>query len=200
MQSLANFDIDKLQEQNGEIGYYNNFVTKMGKELPHDFVLDVSRAIVRNNTILLLLNEIPDANIVTQIGDSIFEFTVTYVKNNDCVRQLYQSTYDDKLNEIIRILRDESAHVKQKLLNGEFDPRRVAFMKSHQYNPGAWKSYFDKQEIREKKEKNRETVDLYTCSRCKGNKHQTMQLQTRSSDEPMTTFVTCVTCGFTFRE
>lgn len=35
----------------------------------------------------------------------------------------------------------------------------------------------------------------FTCGKCGGNKCHYYQLQTRSSDEPMTTFVTCITCG-----
>jgi len=39
------------------------------------------------------------------------------------------------------------------------------------------------------------TCDMFTCSKCKENKTTYFQLQTRSADEPMTTFVTCVNCG-----
>ena len=34
----------------------------------------------------------------------------------------------------------------------------------------------------------------FTCSRCKSKKTQYYQLQTRSADEPMTTFVNCLNC------
>mmetsp|Transcript_13805 Transcript_13805/g.25677 ORF Transcript_13805/g.25677 Transcript_13805/m.25677 type:complete len:142 (-) Transcript_13805:54-479(-) len=36
---------------------------------------------------------------------------------------------------------------------------------------------------------------LFTCGKCKGTKTTYFQMQTRSSDEPMTTFVTCLTCN-----
>jgi transcription elongation factor S-II len=36
---------------------------------------------------------------------------------------------------------------------------------------------------------------MFTCGKCKGTKTTYFQMQTRSSDEPMTTFVTCVTCN-----
>lgn len=36
---------------------------------------------------------------------------------------------------------------------------------------------------------------LFQCGRCKGSKTTYYQMQTRSSDEPMTTFVTCLACG-----
>jgi len=36
---------------------------------------------------------------------------------------------------------------------------------------------------------------MFTCGKCKGVKTTYFQMQTRSSDEPMTTFVTCLTCN-----
>ena len=36
---------------------------------------------------------------------------------------------------------------------------------------------------------------FFTCNRCKSKKTTYYQLQTRSADEPMTTYVTCVNCG-----
>ncbi|KAG2427388.1 hypothetical protein HYH02_014608 [Chlamydomonas schloesseri] len=39
------------------------------------------------------------------------------------------------------------------------------------------------------------TTDMFQCGRCKQRKTTYYQLQTRSADEPMTTFVTCMNCG-----
>ena len=38
-------------------------------------------------------------------------------------------------------------------------------------------------------------TDAYTCGRCFKKECTYYQLQTRSADEPMTTFVTCLNCG-----
>ncbi|KAI8144239.1 transcription elongation factor S-II [Fennellomyces sp. T-0311] len=38
-------------------------------------------------------------------------------------------------------------------------------------------------------------TDMFMCGKCKGRKTTYFQMQTRSADEPMTTFVTCVNCG-----
>ncbi|RUP07332.1 transcription elongation factor S-II, partial [Jimgerdemannia flammicorona] len=37
-------------------------------------------------------------------------------------------------------------------------------------------------------------TDMFLCGRCKGRKCTYFQMQTRSADEPMTTFVTCTIC------
>jgi transcription elongation factor S-II len=36
---------------------------------------------------------------------------------------------------------------------------------------------------------------FFTCNKCKSKKTTYYQLQTRSADEPMTTFVSCLNCG-----
>lgn len=38
-------------------------------------------------------------------------------------------------------------------------------------------------------------VGFFTCNKCKSNKTTYYQLQTRSADEPMTTYVSCLNCG-----
>jgi DNA-directed RNA polymerase subunit M/transcription elongation factor TFIIS len=37
--------------------------------------------------------------------------------------------------------------------------------------------------------------DLFKCPRCHKSKTIHCEVQTRSSDEPMTTFITCLECG-----
>eukprot|EP01061_Rhynchopus_euleeides_P036222 TRINITY_DN6108_c0_g1_i1.p1 TRINITY_DN6108_c0_g1~~TRINITY_DN6108_c0_g1_i1.p1 ORF type:complete len:574 (+),score=238.03 TRINITY_DN6108_c0_g1_i1:90-1811(+) len=41
----------------------------------------------------------------------------------------------------------------------------------------------------------RAETDQFKCGRCKKNRTTYFQMQTRSADEPMTTFVTCLDCG-----
>ena len=36
---------------------------------------------------------------------------------------------------------------------------------------------------------------MFKCGKCKSTKTRYYQLQTRSADEPMTTYVTCIGCG-----
>ena len=38
-------------------------------------------------------------------------------------------------------------------------------------------------------------TDTFTCRKCKKKKCSYYQMQTRSADEPMTTFVSCLSCG-----
>ena len=42
-------------------------------------------------------------------------------------------------------------------------------------------------------------TDEYKCGRCKMSKCSYYQAQTRSADEPTTTFLTCLNCGHKWR-
>ena len=42
--------------------------------------------------------------------------------------------------------------------------------------------------------------DMFKCGRCRKNQCTYFQMQTRSADEPMTTFVTCVNCNNRYAE
>ena len=44
-------------------------------------------------------------------------------------------------------------------------------------------------------EEDKATTDMFQCSRCRERKCTYYQLQTRSADEPMTTYITCVKCN-----
>lgn len=46
---------------------------------------------------------------------------------------------------------------------------------------------------------NQSMTDEYKCGKCKQRKCKYSQAQTRSADEPMTTFVTCLVCGNRWR-
>ena len=41
----------------------------------------------------------------------------------------------------------------------------------------------------------KQIASLFTCGKCKSTKTTSYQVQTRSADEPMTVFVTCMDCG-----
>ena len=45
------------------------------------------------------------------------------------------------------------------------------------------------------KENNQQGSTFFKCSKCRQNNCVYFQMQTRSADEPMTTFITCLNCG-----
>ncbi|KAL1149244.1 hypothetical protein V6Z11_A10G179300 [Gossypium hirsutum] len=90
--------------------------------------------------------------------------------------------------------------LRRKVLLGEVKPERLITM-----TPEEMASEQRQREINEIKEKAlfdcergvapKATTDQFKCGRCGQRKTTYYQMQTRSADEPMTTYVTCVNCN-----
>lgn len=57
------------------------------------------------------------------------------------------------------------------------------------------KEYHIKRLLAAKKEEEEDFTGVFTCGKCRSKKTTYYQMQTRSADEPMTSFVTCLKCG-----
>jgi len=55
-----------------------------------------------------------------------------------------------------------------------------------------------KKEMEEYKKNDVKSSSAFKCSKCKKSKCSVTQKQTRAGDEPATTFVTCLECGYNF--
>lgn len=98
-----------------------------------------------------------------------------------------RSIYNNLTQDIINQINDETikAHV-------------VAFMTHQELCPEIWKELIDAKAKRDanKYETNiAAATDTFTCRKCKGNQCTYYQLQTRSADEPMTCYISCINCG-----
>ena len=86
-----------------------------------------------------------------------------------------------------------------ELVNSEtIKAHSIAFMTHQEMLPEKWKDLIDAKIKRDKHkfENNIEAAtDTFTCRKCKKNQCTYYQMQTRSADEPMTTFVQCISCG-----
>lgn len=92
----------------------------------------------------------------------------------------------------------ENADVLSMISSKKIKPHELAFMTHQDMNPNMWAKIIEDKKNRDKNKyelKIEASTDLFTCRACKSNKCTYTQLQTRSADEPMTTFVTCLECG-----
>ena len=83
------------------------------------------------------------------------------------------------------------------VLSGEIKAHEIAFMAHHEMMPEKWDARIKAKSSRDKNkfEQNVEAMtDTFTCRKCKGKQCTYMQAQTRSADEGITTFITCVNC------
>ena len=156
---------------------------------------------LRYESIDKLESFIKDKNKCTQIEDSVYNFSSDYVEKN-CVQEIIQDIYMNKLDDILANI-DSSKLNNNYLLNAilknEIDLNDIANLQPHHLFPENWKKIIDRRVLIEDKKKNMSTTDIFECRKCNKRKCSVYQMQTRSADEPMTTFVNCLTCGASWK-
>jgi transcription elongation factor S-II len=88
--------------------------------------------------------------------------------------------------------------VKEKIKTGVLITKDLAYKTHQEIYPEKWKQMMDNKKIRLENKyfpKIEASTDTFECRRCKKNRCTYYQAQTRSADEPMTVFVTCLECG-----
>ena len=91
----------------------------------------------------------------------------------------------------------------KRLKKKEFPVENIAFMTPSELFPEHWKELIRKRELHQEfmySKKVESYSTLYECGRCHKKKVSYYQLQTRSADEPMTTFFECLECGKKWRK
>jgi DNA-directed RNA polymerase subunit M/transcription elongation factor TFIIS len=120
---------------------------------------------------------------------------------------LFQTVYKAVVRRILGNIYPSSyvhnEHLHKQLQSGDLSLETLRSMSILDMNPGLYKELYDRQLLREQAqlEGNKAVAsELFTCSRCKKNQCSYYQLQTRSADEPMTTFITCLNCNKRWKE
>ena len=101
------------------------------------------------------------------------------------------------LNKLRSVYANLTPEILSKLSNGDIKSFSIAFMTHQELVPQRWAELIENKMKRDKSkyENNIEAAtDTFQCRKCKSNKCTYYQMQTRSADEPMTTFVTCIVC------
>jgi transcription elongation factor S-II len=138
--------------------------------------------------------------ISTNIEKGIFNWAIQHASKNNIVKKwsnpFFVTLYIDHLRSVYMNLKKPD--VSSAVISGNIKSQEIAFMTHQEICPDKWKQLIEDKKVRDKQkyEPNIEaSTDNFTCNKCKSKKCTYYQLQTRSADEPMTTFVTCLECG-----
>uniref|UniRef100_A0A8C6SGQ3 Transcription elongation factor n=1 Tax=Neogobius melanostomus TaxID=47308 RepID=A0A8C6SGQ3_9GOBI len=133
-------------------------------------------------------------HLAAQIEDQIFqEFKSTDIK------------YKTRLRSRISNLKDQkNPELRRNVLSGNIGPERIASMTAEDMASAELKQIREtltKESIREHQlsRVGGTETDMFVCSKCKSKNCTYNQVQTRSADEPMTTFVVCNNCGYRWK-
>lgn len=122
----------------------------------------------------------------------------------DCIFSEFKNTdmkYKNRVRSRIANLKDaKNPNLRRNVLCGNVAPDRIARMTAEEMASDELKEMrknLTKEAIRDHQmaRTGGTETDLFTCGKCKKKNCTYTQVQTRSADEPMTTFVFCNECG-----
>jgi len=153
----------------------------------------------RSNIVKKLNEKIKNEKHSLNLEKGIFNYTLKEADQKKVLKKwdnrIFILIYVDRLRSIYTNL---NPTIIKDINDGTIKAHKIAFMTHQELAPDKWQDFIDAKIKRDKYkfETNMEAAtDTFTCRKCKVNKCTYYQMQTRSADEPMTTFVTCINCG-----
>ena len=166
---------------------------------------------IRNEIEKILYEVIKNKKITKQVECGLYNWTIEYAEKNDLIKKWsnlkFKNLYLRKAMSLYDNL-NKKGYIKNKRLltrlkKKEFEASKLAFMSPQDLFPENWMKEIDElNKINSKAWEDRIELatDEFQCNRCKKRLCAYYELQTRSGDEAMTCFITCLNCGKRWRQ
>ena len=145
------------------------------------------------------------------IERSIYNYSIKKANENYIVKKWdnkkFKSIYFNKVRAVYTNLKSNS-YVNNKsfldrVIKNEIKTKDIANLKNHEVFPEYWKEKIDIKMKRDQmlfEMKPESMTDAFLCKKCKKRECSYYEVQTRSADEPMTVFVSCLNCKTRWRQ
>ena len=169
---------------------------------PDEFRKNVRAKLTERFVNAMNMNQDAAANAALNLERGIYNYTLRESDTKNIVKKwdngYFVQIYADRLRTVCINMGND--HINQLIATKQIKPHELAFMTHQTMNPDKWGELIKAKQMRDKHKyetKVEASTDNFTCpnSKCRSTKCTYYQLQTRSADEPMTTFVTCIDCG-----
>ena len=161
---------------------------------------DTFRANIRQKLAVFFINCDNSEKHATNLEKGVHNWSLKEATNKKVVKKwdnpFFVQIYLDHLRSIYNNLKNQK--LVQMVSNGDIKAHEIAFMSHHEMMPERWETLIKAKSIRDKnkfEQKIEAMTDTFTCRKCKSKECTYYQLQTRSADEPMSCFITCIQCG-----
>ncbi len=160
----------------------------------------------REKVRVMFLNFVPDVRQRTNLERAVYNWAIEKSTEKKIVKkwtnESFVQLYVDRCRTVYMNINPDS-YVKNpdlisRLKNKAIRAQEIPYLSHQELHPSRWdKMVADKI----KRDKNKYEIDMeaatdeFKCFKCKKRKCTYYELQTRSADEPMTTFVSCLNCG-----
>ena len=160
----------------------------------------------RNNMVMYFNKVVNNVKISRQIEQGVYNYIIKVSKEKNIQRKwsnvYFNNLYNSKIISIYSNL-NEGCYIKNdQLLNSivskEISPSSVGGLSVYDTFPNNWKELLN---IKSKKDKIKYELkpeamtNLFKCRKCSSRETSYYEVQTRSADEPMTQFITCLQCN-----
>jgi|TARA_B110000208_G_C11540993_1_gene347960 transcription elongation factor S-II len=166
---------------------------------------------IRNQSYGLLNKILENEKSSRQIEQSIYNETIRFSSENNIKRlwdnKIFKSLYLSRIRSIYTNLKGDSylqnKNLKNKILEKKIDPRNISSLSRYDIFPEIWGELLKKLAEKDKLKyelKPEAMTDMFKCRKCGSRSCAYYEFQTRSADEPMTQFITCLDCNNNWKQ
>ena len=160
----------------------------------------------RNKHVEILNKEFNNESLCRNIEKELYNYCIRIAKEKCMVRKwdnvVFREFYISKIRSfygnICLTSYIQNPHFKEKIMNGEIKPSDIGKLSVYDIYPENWTELLDKKIKRDKLKyemKPQAMTDQFKCRKCGSRSCSYYEVQTRSADEPMTQFISCLDCG-----
>ena len=160
----------------------------------------------RCNHVSILNKEFNNKRLSKQIEKQLYNASIRIAKHRfikrEWVNPLFKHLYVSKIRSFYSNMAEGSyvknVTFKSKILNGDIAIEQISDLSVYDVCPENWTELLDKKIKRDKLKyemKPKAMTDQFKCRKCSSRSCSYYEVQTRSADEPMTQFITCLDCG-----
>ena len=161
----------------------------------------------KRDLMVKFINQVIENIVISRkLEKGIYNYVIGVAKERNIQRSwdnsMFVNLYRSKILSVYSNL-DKDSYIKNtKLLenikNGKIDPEKVGFLSVYDTFPDNWKELLNIKSKRDKIKyelKPEAMTNLFKCRKCGSRETSYYEVQTRSADEPMTQFITCLSCS-----
>ncbi len=179
------------------------------EELLTEDTTDLSRE--RQHTIQILKGILNNQIPAESLEAGVFKATIQEAQRRHVTchwkNTLFKHIYTTKIRQVTgNILPNsyvQNPNLLKEMKSGKYSLEEVCSFDAYKLSNERWKDYFHRRQQQEKRqlEGNKAmATDQFLCTRCHKRECTYYEMQTRSADEPMTIFITCMNCGKHWRQ
>jgi transcription elongation factor S-II len=160
----------------------------------------------RNKYVGILTTSLEDETLCRRVEKQLYNACIrlagTRYIQREWANPVFKQLYISKLRTFYANITPDSyvsnPHFKHKVLSGKIKVEQLTDLSVYDIYPEHWSKLLDEKIQRDKLKyemKPTAMTDQFKCRKCSSRSCSYYEVQTRSADEPMTQFISCLDCG-----